>query len=101
MASLKTVADKANVSILTAYQALNNSADVDATVRHAVSQAADVLNYNLNISLRDVAAYAGVSTTTVSYVLNNNPLVKPATRELVMRAIKDLNYHPKTIACTL
>ncbi|MBN9389713.1 MAG: LacI family DNA-binding transcriptional regulator [Chloroflexi bacterium] len=101
MASLKTVAEKANVSVYTAYQALNNSAEIDATVRSAVSKAADTLNYNFNITLRDVAAYAGVSTTTVSYVLNNNPLVKPATRELVLRAIKDLNYHPNTNARNL
>lgn len=101
MASLKTVAEKANVSVQTAYQALKNSGDVDKAVRLAVSAAAESLNYNLNITLRDVAAYAGVSVTTVSYVLNNNPLVKPATRDLVNRAIKDLNYHPNTNARNL
>jgi DNA-binding LacI/PurR family transcriptional regulator len=101
MSSLKQVAEKANVSVLTAYQALNNSREVDANIRNAVSEAAESLNYNFNVTLRDVAAYAGVSTTTVSYVLNNNPLVKSATRQLVMQAIKDLNYHPNTNARNL
>jgi DNA-binding LacI/PurR family transcriptional regulator len=101
MASLKQVAEKANVSVQTAYQALNNSLEVDAATRNAVSQAAHSLKYNSNVTLRDVAAYAGVSTTTVSYVINNNPLVKPATRQLVNQAIKDLNYHPNTNARNL
>ena len=101
MASLKKVAEKANVSVVIAYQALTNSVEIDAVTRKVVTQAADSLSYNLNITLRDVAAYAGVSTTTVSYVINNNPLVKPTTRKLVMQAIKDLNYHPNTNARNL
>ncbi len=101
MPSLKQVADKANVSVLTAYQALNNLNGVDASTRNTVTEAAASLNYNFNITLRDVAAHAGVSITTVSYVLNKNPLVKPTTRELVMQAIQDLNYHPNTNARNL
>lgn len=101
MASLMNVAEKANVSILTAYKALSNPLEVDADTRKVVSDVASSLNYNLNITLRDVAAYAGVSVTTVSYVINRNPLVKSATKNLVLQAIKDLNYHPNTAARSL
>lgn len=101
MANLMNVAEKANVSILTAYKALNTPLEVDANTRKVVSDVASSLNYSLNITLRDVAAYAGVSVTTVSYVINRNPLVKPATKDLVLQAIKDLNYHPNTAARSL
>jgi DNA-binding LacI/PurR family transcriptional regulator len=101
MASLKNVAEKANVSVLTAYQALNNPPQVDTNTRKVVSEVASSLNYSLNVTLRDVAALAGVSVTTVSYVINNNPLVKPATQKIVLQAIKDLNYRPNTNARNL
>ncbi len=101
MATLKDVADRANVSMSTAYQVLMGSTDIDGTVCAAVIESVEALNYRLNITIRDVAAYAGVSVTTVSYVINNNPLIKPATRQRVRQAIRDLGYHPNTTARNL
>ncbi len=101
MATLKDVAEQANVSMATAYMVLTDSPNVDDTTGAAVIQAAASLNYQLNITIRDVAAYAGVSVTTVSYVINNNPLIKPATRQRVRNAIRDLGYHPNTTARNL
>jgi DNA-binding LacI/PurR family transcriptional regulator len=101
MATLKDVAEQANVSMATAYRALTESEDIDDLTSAAVVEAAEALNYQLNITIRDVAAYAGVSVTTVSYVINNNPLIKPATRQRVRNAIRDLDYHPNTTARNL
>src|SRR5215468_2302274 len=101
MATLKDVAEHANVSMATAYGALTDSPEVDDATGAAVTEAARALNYQLNITIRDVAAYAGVSVTTVSYVINNNPLIKPATRQRVRNAIRDLSYHPNTTARNL
>ncbi len=101
MATLKDVAERANVSMATAYQALTGYEEVDSETRANVIASAESLSYELNITIRDVAAYAGVSVTTVSYVINNNPLTKPATRQLVRNAIRDLGYHPNTTARNL
>src|SRR5437899_10033409 len=101
MATLKDVAENANVSMATAYGALTGSAEIDDATSTAVTDAAESLNYNLNITIRDVAAFAGVSVTTVSYVINNNPLIKPATRQRVRNAIRDLGYQPNTTALYL
>src|SRR5258708_24185481 len=101
MATLKDVADRANVSMSTAYDVLAGASEIDESTCAAVIGAAEALNYSLNITIRDVAAYAGVSVTTVSYVINNNPLTKPATRQLVRNAIRDLGYHPNTTARNL
>jgi len=101
MATLKDVADRANVSMATAYEVLSGSSEIDDQVCAAVIEAAQALNYQLNITIRDVAAYAHVSVTTVSYVINNNPLIKPATRQRVRNAIRDLGYHPNTVARNL
>ncbi len=64
-------------------------------------QAAEALDYRLNITIKDVAAYVGVSVSTVSYVINNSPLIKPATRQRVRSAIRELGYHPNTTARNL
>jgi DNA-binding LacI/PurR family transcriptional regulator len=101
MASLKDVAEQANVPMSTAYQVLAGTADVDTETRANVLATAEALNYQLNITIKDVAAYAGVSVTTVSYVINNNPLTKPATRQHVRNAIRELGYHPNTTARNL
>lgn len=101
MATLKDVADRANVPMATAHQVLKGVAGVDNEIQARVMASAEALNYQLNITIRDVAAYAGVSVTTVSYVINNNPLTKPATRQLVRNAIRELGYHPNTTARNL
>ena len=101
MATLKDVAEHANVSMAAAYGALTNSSEIDDATQSAVAEAAVALKYQLNITIRDVAAYAGVSVSTVSYVINNNPLIKPATRQRVRNAIRDLGYHPNTTARNL
>ncbi len=101
MATLKDVADRAQVSMAAAYQVLNGSTEIDAQTCASVIAASESLNYQLNITMRDVAAYAGVSVTTVSYVINNSPLIKPATRQLVRNAIRDLGYHRNTTARNL
>src|SRR5258707_12314839 len=101
MATLKDVADRANVPMSIAYEVLMGSTEVADDICAAVMGSAEALNYRLNITIRDVAAYAGVSVTTVSYVINNNPLIKPATRKRVRDAIRDLGYHPNTTARNL
>ena len=101
MTTLKDVAERANVSIADAYHVLVGSAEIDDRISVAVQDAAQALDYQLNVTIRDVAAYAGVSVSTVSYVLNNNPLTKPATRRRVRQAIRDLGYHPNTTARNL
>jgi len=101
MATLKDVAEKANVPMSTAYQVLAGREEVDPETSTRVTSIAQALDYQLNITIRDVAAYAGVSVTTVSYVINNNPLTKPATRQRVRDAIRELGYHPNTTARNL
>ncbi len=101
MATLRDVAERANVTIAQAYHALVGSPEIGDPIRQAVNEAASELHYELNITIKDVAAYAGVSVTTVSYVINNNPLVKPATRQHVRSAIRNLGYHPNTMARNL
>lgn len=101
MATLKDVADRADVSMATAYQVLSGAPEVDEWTQAQVRAAAETLGYQLNITIKDVAAYAGVSVTTVSYVINDNPLTKPATRQLVRNAIRDLGYHRNTTARNL
>ena len=101
MATLKDVADRAQVSMAAAYQVLTGSTEIDAQTSASVLAASESLNYQLNITMRDVAAYAGVSVTTVSYVINNSPLIKPATRLIVRNAIRDLGYHRNTTARNL
>jgi DNA-binding LacI/PurR family transcriptional regulator len=98
MSTLKQIADTANVSILTAYQALRGVDTVDADVRWKVQAAASAHDYILNVTIRDVAALAGVSVGTVSHVLNDSPLTKPETRLRVLQAIKDLDYRRNSIA---
>ncbi len=101
MATLKDVAEHANVSMSTAYQVLSGHHELDHEILSRVKTSAEALDYLLNITIRDVAAYAGVSVTTVSYVINNNPLTKPATRQRVRDAIRELGYHPNTVARNL
>src|SRR4051794_36658459 len=101
MATLKDVAELAQVSMAAAYQVLTGSTEIDDKTCASVLEASTALNYQLNITMRDVAAYAGVSVTTVSYVINNSPLIKPATRQIVRNAIRDLGYHRNTTARNL
>jgi DNA-binding LacI/PurR family transcriptional regulator len=101
MASLKEVAEQANVSQLTAYQVLNNTAQVDTPIRDAVIKAARALKYRLNITIRDVADQAGVSIATVSYVLNDSVPVSPTTKARVLQAAAQLNYRPNITARNL
>ena len=98
MSDLKTVADGAHVSILTAYQALRHEDMVTADIRQRVADVAHAQGYTLNVTIRDVAALAGVSVGTVSHVLNNSPLTRSQTRDRVMQAIKDLDYRRNSIA---
>ncbi len=101
MATLKDIAEQANVPMSTAYQVLAGRDEVDQETHARVVSTAAALDYELNITIRDVAAYAGVSVTTVSYVINNNPLTKPATRQRVRNAIRELGYHPNVTARNL
>ncbi len=101
MASLKEVADLAQVPMLDAFRALKNDPSLDALTRQRVSEAAEALNYELKITQIDVAELAGVGKGTVSYALNGNELIKPATREKVLAAAKALGYRPNIMARNL
>jgi DNA-binding LacI/PurR family transcriptional regulator len=101
MAILKDVATAARVSILTAYQALSNSAFVDDETRQLVIDAAVKLGYRLNVTIKDVADAAGVSTATVSYVLNDSAQISGVTRQKVLDAVAALGYRPNSMARNL
>ncbi len=101
MASLKEVADIAQVPMLDAFRALKNDHTIDDVTRQRVMAAAEKLNYELKITQLDVADLAGVGKGTVSYALNGNELIKPATREKVLAAAKTLGYRPNLTARNL
>jgi DNA-binding LacI/PurR family transcriptional regulator len=101
MATLKQVAEKANVPLLTAYRVLSNEPSVDESTRRIVKDVAATLNYRLNITIRDVADEAGVSIATVSYVLNNSAPVSKETRQRVLNATAALGYRPNITARNL
>ncbi|HEY8285059.1 MAG TPA: substrate-binding domain-containing protein [Chloroflexota bacterium] len=101
MSSLRSIAEEAGVSLLTAYAALNNSPEVDEAAGDQVRRAAAQHKYALNITIRDVAALAGVSVSTVSYVINDSSLIKLDTRRKVRAAIQALGYRPNSTARNL
>ncbi|HLY28985.1 MAG TPA: LacI family DNA-binding transcriptional regulator [Aggregatilineales bacterium] len=103
MSALREVAQRANVSLLTAYNVLSNAhvASITNEIRQAVLDSASNLNYHLNITIKDVAAQAEVSIATVSYVLNNSVPVSAPTRERVLEAAAALNYRPNITARNL
>src|SRR5579859_691579 len=103
MSALREVAQRANVSLLTAYNVLSNAhvASITNEIRQAVLDSASNLNYHLNITIKDVAAQAQVSIATVSYVLNNTVPVSAPTRERVLQAVEALNYRPNITARNL
>lgn len=101
MATLKDVASKANVDMLTAYQALKRMKHIPHEVQQVVHETASELKYTLRITQIDVADLAGVAKGTVSYALNNNPLITESTRQKVQEAAIALDYRLNTMARNL
>ncbi|MCC6801678.1 MAG: substrate-binding domain-containing protein [Anaerolineae bacterium] len=101
MAVLKDVAERAEVPIITAYQALKRSESVDDDVQRRVQRAAQDLNYVLRITQIDVADLAGVAKGTVSYALNGSDLIKLETRQKVLDAADALGYRRNIMARNL
>lgn len=101
MATLKEVADLADVPMLTAYQALSDSASIEKEAQQRILEAAQTLNYTLKITQIDIADFAGVAKGTVSYALNNNDLIKPDTRQKVLDAARTLGYRMNMTARNL
>ena len=101
MASLKEVAEIAEVSMLDAFRALKNDSTIDETTRRHVAQVAEQLDYELKITQIDVADLAGVGKGTVSYALNGSDLIKPATRQKVIEAAQALGYRRNIMARNL
>lgn len=101
MSSLRSVAEKAGVPLLTAYNALSNVQAVDPDVVERVRAVAVAQSYALRVTIRDVALLAGVSVSTVSYVLNDSPLINVRTRRKVKSAIQALGYRPNSTARNL
>lgn len=101
MASLKEVAERAQVTILDAFHALNKNDTVDDGIKQRVVQAAQELHYDLKITQIDVADLAGVAKGTVSYALNGSDLIKPATRQKVLEAAQALGYRTNVMARNL
>ena len=101
MASLKDVAERAQVSMLEAYEALKRSSAPDDPAVQRVVKAAQDLHYELRITQIDVADFAGVAKGTVSYALNGNELIKPTTRQKVLDAAATLGYRPNIMARNL
>lgn len=101
MASLKEVAELANVPMITAFHVLKQSEPVDEPLKARVLKAAQELDYELKITQIDVADLAGVAKGTVSYALNGNELIKAATRQKVLDAAALLGYRPNFTARNL
>ncbi|MEP7292549.1 MAG: LacI family DNA-binding transcriptional regulator [Chloroflexota bacterium] len=101
MATLKEVAERAQVPMLDAYHALKQTGSGDGELEQKVLKAADDLHYELRITQIDVADFAGVAKGTVSYALNGNELIKPATRQKVLDAAATLGYRPNIMARNL
>lgn len=101
MASLKEVAEQAQVSMLDAFRALKLDDALDAALAERVRQTAAALGYELKITQIDVADFAGVGKGTVSYALNGSDLIKPATRQKVIEAAALLGYRPNAMARNL
>lgn len=100
MTTLKDVAEKAHVTLRTAFEVLNNTS-TELENQAAVLEAAQTLDYSLNITIRDVADFAKVSIATVSYVLNNSAPVSNATRQRVAEAVAFLGFRPNSTARNL
>jgi len=101
MATLKNVADLAQVPMLVAYDALKDNTSVDRATRDRVMTSARKLKYTLHITQIDVADLANVSKGTVSYALNNSDLISEPTRQKVWEAANALGYRPNTLARNL
>src|SRR5260370_30419744 len=101
MEGLKDVAERANVTLLTAYHALSNTAFIEDHTRQRIIDAAIHLDYRLNITIRDVADQAEGSIATLSYVLNNSAPVSAVTRQRVLDAVQALGYRPTLTPPTL
>lgn len=101
MASLKEVADLAQVSMLDAFRVLKKDNLLDEEIVQRVVQAAETLHYELKITQIDVADFAGVGKGTVSYALNGSDLIKPATRQRVIDAAEALGYRANIMARNL
>lgn len=99
--SLRSVAEKADVPLLTAYAALTNAQTVDPALTERVRAIAAEQGYTLRITIRDVAFVAGVSVSTVSYVINDSPLINDRTQRKVKAAIQALGYRPNSTARNL
>jgi DNA-binding LacI/PurR family transcriptional regulator len=101
MATLKDVAELADVTMLTAYQALSKDDSVESDIQQRILGAAETLNYSLKITQIDIADFAGVAKGTVSYALNNSNLIKPDTRQKVLDAARTLGYRMNMTARNL
>ncbi len=104
MASLKNVAQQADVPMLLAYQVLSKSEEaesIDEAQRQHVLSVAEALNYKLKITQIDIADFAGVAKATVSYALNDSELIKPETRQKVLDAARVLGYRMNITARNL
>jgi DNA-binding LacI/PurR family transcriptional regulator len=101
MATLKEVADLANVPMLLAFQALKDGDSVDEETRQRIAKCVEALNYKLRITQIDVADLAGVAKGTVSYALNNSELITEPTRLKVQEAANILGYRPNAMARNL
>lgn len=101
MATLKEVAQVADVPMLTAFHALNENGSVEEEIRRLVRRVAQELNYTLKITQIDIADLAGVAKGTVSYALNNSDLIKPETRQKVLDAAEALGYRMNIMARNL
>jgi DNA-binding LacI/PurR family transcriptional regulator len=101
MATLKDVADMAEVPMLLAFQTLKDGDSVDEETRHRITKSVEALNYKLRITQIDVADLAGVAKGTVSYALNNSELITEPTRLKVQEAAALLGYRPNAMARNL
>lgn len=101
MATLKEVADRAGVPMLTAFHVLSSGQAEDDDTRQQVFRAANELRYTLKITQIDIADLANVAKGTVSYALNNSELIKPATRQKVLEAAHTLGYRMNVTARNL
>lgn len=92
MATLKEVADLADVPMLTAFEIIKGTAQHDENLVQQVNDAVEKLNYTLRITQIDIAHLAEVGKGTVSYALNGDERIKEKTRRKVLDAAQQLGY---------
>ena len=96
-ASIRDVAAKAGVSIMTVSRVLNNKAEVSEKVRQSVFSACDELGYQINPSIQDLVRKGrNGHTHNIAFVMIGKEFADPAysrAMDGIAKGITDFNYN--------